>query len=157
MIAKLKELFSFSVTNTEHKNSRQNYYELVSCPLKDMICKVHHSDINNSFLESEKFRKEEDFINSIETLKIAFDRTIELMNHPCTNCAEHFRSTIVESLENIHNELGKKSNGFFGKKRFKSSYLRSIHLLKEFESKGGMGNSNLNNDNKKRFLGNYLN
>lgn len=156
MIARLRELFSFSVTNTQQKNNINFNIETVNCPLKEMMCEVHHSAINKSFLEFEKYRKEKDFKSSIETLQSAFHRTIELMDHPCTNCAQQLRSSIFESLENIHSELEKMTKGFFGKKLFKSSYLRADNVLKEFKTKG-IHSTNQINDNKKRFLGNHLN
>lgn len=154
MIAKFRDLFSFPVTNSKHKNDGHYNFELVNCPLKEMICEAHHSSINKSFQESEKYLKERDYNSSIETLKSAFDRTVQLMEHPCTYCAHHFRSSIVESLENIHDELRKKSNNFFTKKYVKQSYIIADNTLKEFESKGIRP---INHNNKNRFLGNHLN
>jgi len=156
MIAKLRELFSFLVTNTQHDSERQFNIELVNCPLKEMMCQGHHSSINKSFIESETYRKEKDFNNSIETLKSAFDRTTELMQHPCTSCAQHFRSTIAESMENIHDELGKMSKGLFGRKRYKSSFKKAENVLREFEN-NGIHKSNQINNKRKLFLGNHLN
>jgi hypothetical protein len=156
MIEMLRELFSFSVTESKHNKVKQYNFELVNCPLKEMMCKVHHSAINEKFLESEKYRKEKDFNSSIEILKIALNRTTELMEHPCTKCAQHFRSNIIEYLESIHGELEKMSKGFFGKRRHKSSCLKAYNVLKEFENKG-IRNTIQIYDFKNKFLGNHLN
>jgi hypothetical protein len=156
MIAKLRELFSFSLTETQKKNKNSNNIELSNCPLREMMCKVHHTAINKSFENSEKYRKEKDFINSIEYLESAFSRTSELMEHPCTNCAQHYRSVIYDSIIVMHEELDKKSKGFFGKKRYKRMFQKADSVLKEFEGKG-IHNSNHININNKSFLGNYLN
>jgi hypothetical protein len=156
MIERLRELFSFYVTSPEQKTDDLLNVELVSCPLREMICNVHLTAINNNLIESEKLRKEKDFNNSIETLRNAFQKSSELLNHPCTSCAQHFRTKIFESLENIHDELEKKSKGVFNGKKNKLIYNRSKSLLKEFELAGANDKFQLNHSNK-RFLGNHLN
>jgi hypothetical protein len=153
----MRDLFSFSITDTdESTNDKPDKIELVSCPLKEMMCKFHLSAINKSFLESELYRREKDFHRSIETLKSAFNKTTELMEHPCTKCAQLFRSTIIESLENIHGELENMSKGIFGNKRYQSSYIKVDNLLKEFENVGQRDKVQLN-ESKEQFLGNHLN
>ncbi|HPE75837.1 MAG TPA: hypothetical protein P5210_04095 [Draconibacterium sp.] len=156
MIERLRELFSFYITSPEQKTDNLPNVELVSCPLREIICNVHLTAINNSLLESEKFRKDKDFDNSIETLKYAFKKSTELLNHPCTNCAQHFRTKISESLENIHDELEKKSKGVFRRKKYKLIYNRSKSLLKEIKLDMANDKLKLNHSNK-RFLGNHLN
>jgi len=152
----LRELLSFFVTESRTYNDRLNKNELVNCPLREIMCKEHHSAINKNFLESEQYRKELDFTNSIDTLKIAFNRTTDLMLLPCTKCAQQFRSTIIESMENIHSELGKKTKGIFGKKCYTASYNKAESVLKEFENIGAHSSSQIN-DAQKMFLGNHLN
>jgi hypothetical protein len=156
MKAKMSETFSFPVTDSEHFKDTQDTIELVSCPLKEMMCKFHLSAVNKSFLESELYRREKDYHRSIETLKSAFNITTELMEHPCTKCAQLFRSTIIESLENIHGELEKMSKGIFGNKRYQSSYIKVDNLLKEFENVEQRDKVQLN-ESKEQFLGNHLN
>lgn len=156
MIAKLRELFSFSLTDTQHKNKNSDNFELANCPLKEMMCKVHHNVINKNIEEFDKYRKEKDFIKSIEKLESAFNRTTYLMEHPCTNCVQHFRSVIYDSLIVMHGELENKSKGFFRKKRYKLMFQKADLVLKEFEKKG-IHNSNQIKMNNKSFLGNYLN
>jgi hypothetical protein len=152
----MRKLFSFSETETENFNVKKEKIELVSCPLKEMMCKFHLSAVNKSYLQSEKYRKEKDFHMSIETLKSAFNKTTELMEHPCTKCAQLYRSNIIESLENIHGELEEMSKGIFGNKRYQSSYIKADNVLKEFENVGQSKTFQLN-ESKERFLGNYLN
>jgi hypothetical protein len=156
MIERLRELFSFYVTSPEQKTDNLLNVELVSCPLREMICNVHLTAINNNLIESENFRKEKDFNNSIETLRSAFQKSTELLNHPCTDCAQHFRSKIFESLESITYELEKRSKGIFSRKKINSSYLKANSLLKEFELAGAKNKFQFNNSGK-RFLGNHLN
>ncbi len=156
MIERLRELFSFYVKSPEQKTNRDHNIELVSCPLREMICNTHLSAINDSLIKSENYRKKEDYNKSVETLKNAFLKSTELMNRPCSSCAQHFRTKIYESLENINDELEKKSKGFFSRKKIKSSYKKAKSALNEFESTGA--NSKLHFDTSgKRFLGNHLN
>lgn len=154
MKAIMKRLFSFSAT--ENISDIKEKIELVSCPLKEMMCRFHLSEVNNSYLQSEQYRKEKDYHKSIDTLKSAFNKTTELMDHPCTRCARLYRSNIVESLENIHVELEKMSTGIFGNKRYQSSYLKAEKFLTEFGNLG-LGNKFQLNESKEQFLGNYLN
>ena len=156
MKASMKRLFSFSATKTENISNIKEKIELVSCPLKEMMCRFHLSVVNNSYLQSEQYRKEKDYHKSIDTLKSAFNKTTEMMDHPCTRCARLYRSNIVESLEIIHDELEKISTGIFGNKRYQSSYLKVDNFLKEFENIG-LGNKFQLNESKEQFLGNYLN
>ena len=156
MKAMMKKLFSFSVADT--KNFKDDYYkiELVSCPLKEMMCNIHLSGIKESCLESEHFRKAKNFHKSIDSLKKAFYKATELMEHPCTKCAQQYRLNIVKSLTNIHGELEGMSKGIFGDKNYHSMYLMAENTLKEFENTR-ICNSVQLNESKIQFIGNYLN
>ena len=156
MKANKRRLFSFSETETEYLNDKKEEIELVSCPLKDMMCKFNLISVNKSYAQSEEYHKDKDFYMAIETLKIAFNKTTELMGYPCSRCVQLYRSNIVESLENIHGELGKMSTGIFGDKSYQTSYLKAGSVLKEFENVG-LGNKFRLNESKEQFLGNYLN
>ncbi len=156
MKANIKRLFSSFEIEDDQFNVKQKKIELVSCPLREMMCKFHLSAVNKSYLESEQYRKQKDFHRSIEMVKTAFNKTLELMEHPCTRCIKHYHSNIIDSLEKIHGELEEISTGIFGNKRYQSSYLQSIKVLKEFESMGLNNDFQLNESNE-RFLGNYLN
>ena len=154
MKSKIRELLT--QINTKHSKNIQEKIELVNCPLKEMLCEVHLTTIYTSFLKSEQYRIEKNFDQSIETLKSAFYKTSELMDHPCTRCAYHYRLNIIESLENIRNELGKMSKGIFGKKRYQSIYLKADEVVKVVINDGQLNNFQLN-ESKDRFLGNHLN
>ncbi|TNF45387.1 MAG: hypothetical protein EP310_01700 [Bacteroidetes bacterium] len=152
--SKITELFS--QTNTKHLKKIQEKIELVNCPLKAMMCETHLITIYKSFLESEQFRAEKNFDKSIETLHSAFYKTNELLNHPCTRCANLYRLNIIDSLENIHGELKKLVKGIFANKRYYSSYLKADKILKELESEK-LTNKFYVNEPKEKYLGNYLN
>jgi transposase-like protein len=156
MKAKMRDLLSFSETEIKRSDENPEKIELAICPLKEMMCKVHLSSVHKTFLESEKYRREKDFPRTIDTLKNAFNKTTELMGHPCTKCTQLYRSNIIESLESIHEELGKLSKGIFGNKRYKLSYINADNMLREFES-AGLSNKFQINDSRERFLGNILN
>jgi len=132
MKTRMKELFSFTIKETDHSKNKTNKIELVSCPLRDVICKGHLNEVNNNYLQSEQYHREKEFKKSIETLKSAFYKTTELVEHPCANCVQLFRSTIFKSMENIHGELETMSKGFFGSKRYQSSYISADNALREF-------------------------
>lgn len=155
MKANMRKLFSLSVADSECFNDSQDKIQLVSCPRKEMICKVHLAMVNKCYVESEQYRRDKDYDRTIDTLKSAFYKTTELIDQPCSKCALLFRSTITESLENIHGELEKMSTGLFGKKRFHSYSIMAANVLKEFENVKLCNTFNLH-EPKERFIGNYL-
>jgi hypothetical protein len=156
MNAKQRDSFPYTIKETEHSDIQIERIELVSCPLKEIICNVHLSTLNNSFLESKQYHKNRDFQKSIESLKIAFYKTIELMENPCTKCVQHFQTKIIESLEAIYGELNNIVKGIFGDKRFQQNLNTAVKLLKEFEDAVPNHTFNLRED-KEKFLGNHLN
>ena len=151
----MRKPFSFSALNAEKSCNQQDKIELVSCPNKDMICKEHLAVVNKCYMISEQYRKDKNFNLSIEELKSAFYKTTELNELPCSKCAALFRSTITESLEDIHTELKKMSSGIFGSKRYQPSLLMSESVLKEFESIKLCNTIHMNNPGE-HYIGNYL-
>jgi hypothetical protein len=152
----MKKLFTLNLSETEQFTDKQDVIELVNCPLKEMMCKVHLNEINKNYLDSEQFRNKKDYIKSIDSLKIAFNKTTELLEHPCTNCAQLFRQSILKTMLQIHNELDEMSKGFFGDKNYMPGYLKAVSVLTEFKKSKYINSVQLN-ENKERFLGNYLN
>jgi hypothetical protein len=134
MNTNLKRFFSLSAIDHEYLNDNQNKFELVKCPGEGMKCKEQLLVINKIYVDSEFFRREKDFKNSIETLKNAFYITTELSEKPCTKCAEVFRATVIDSLENIHSELKTTTSGIFGNKKYQSSLIFAENVLSELKS-----------------------
>lgn len=156
MKANMRKLFSMSGIDAEHIEVRQEKAELVNCPLREMMCNAHLSVINKSYFEAEKQRKEKNYSSSIDNLKSAFYKTSELINHPCARCVHNYRSIIIDSLENINEELDRTTSGIFGNKRLLPTFLKSSELLEEFKNLRLSYKFQLNESNN-LFLGNYLN
>jgi hypothetical protein len=129
----IKRLFTLFESNTDSLNDNKKI-ELVDCSNGATYCKEHLVFINKRYEESEQFRRDKNYELSIEKLKNAFDKTIELDNHQCAKCAILFRSTINDSLTNIHGELGKMTTGFFANKQYQANYLLSEKILMEFKN-----------------------
>lgn len=145
-----------SQINTHHAKKVQEKIEFADCPLKTMMCEVHLTSIFISLLETEKYRIEKKYDKSVETLKNAFDKTTELLNNPCTTCANHYRSNIIETMENIINELNKTSYGIFRKKIQHLTHIRALEILKEMTNLV-VSNKHQLTESKGKFLGNYMN
>jgi transposase-like protein len=145
-----------SQINTHHSKKIQEKIEFADCPLKTMMCEVHLTSIFISLLETEKYRIEKKYDKSVETLKNAFDKTTELLNNPCTTCTYHYRSNIIETMENIINELNKTSNGIFRKKIQHLTHIRALEILKEMTNLV-VSNKHQLTESKGKFLGNYMN
>lgn len=149
-----KKLFSFSASDAEYLNEKHDKIELVGCPRNGIICQEHLSVVNKCYVESEHYRKEKDFERSIETLKSAFYKTTELVEPPCSKCASLFRLTIIESMENMHNELEGMATGIFARKRYQPGYELAAQVLSEFENFNTCSTFQLD-ESKKRYLGSF--
>jgi hypothetical protein len=114
---KMRKLFSLSETDIEYFNDKMDKIELIDGSL-DSRCIEHLIKVNKGFHESEKFRRDKDFHNSIK-------------EPSCIKFAEFLRSTILNSLENIHWELEKMTSGIFRTKRYESSRLEAGEFLRE--------------------------
>lgn len=134
MNTNLKSLFSLSTIDSEHLNDKQDKFQFIKCPRKEMYCKEQLSVINKIYVDSEFFHREKEYKNSIETLKNAFYITTELIENPCTKCAEIFRATVIDSIENIHSELKKINSGIFGNKKYQTSLILAENVLNELKS-----------------------
>ena len=119
--------------DSSFNNGKINKVELVSCPVLMESCKIHLQEFNKSFSDSNNYRIDKDFLRSVDSLKEAFHRTKTLVSHPCSNCAKFYQSTIIESLENIQDELNMMTTGFLGKKHYKVSLLKVNNTLKDLQ------------------------
>lgn len=131
-----RRLFLLSKTERDYFKDNQNKIELLSCHQEEKKCKSQLSEINAIFSETDMYFRNNDFLRAIEALQIAFNKTTELKESTCISCAQFFRSTITQSLENIHSELEKLSKSVFKNKNIIASYLKADELLKEFKSVG---------------------
>ncbi len=156
MKASMKKFFAISLSQTEQSVDNQDIVEVVNCPLKEMMCKAHLAEIYKSFVQSELYRNEKDYLKSIDSLKIAFTKATELMDNPCTKCAQQLRLSIIKTMVSINDELGDISKGIFGDRNYQSVYLKSVDVLNEFKNAKYMNSVHLN-ESKERFFGNFLN
>lgn len=157
MNTNLKRFFSLSVIDTEYLNDKQDKFEFVKCPKIELNCKEQLSLINKIYIDSEFYRREKDYKSSVEILKNAFFISTELTEVPCTKCASVFRTTIIESLENIQKELNNITNGIFGNKKYKSSLELTETILNELKSYKLHDNFQINRNPDKRFIENNSN
>ncbi|MBN2636650.1 MAG: hypothetical protein JXR61_10300 [Prolixibacteraceae bacterium] len=111
----------------------ENKFELVSCEQNGEKCKSHLSVINENYSEYDIYRQNREYQKSIEALNSAFRKTYELQDSTCVKCAQMFRSTIIQSLENIHAELHNMSTGLFRKKSYKTSYILAGNVLQNLK------------------------
>ena len=136
MKEKMRRPFLLSETDTEYFNDKVDKIELVHGKLENKECIEYLSIVNRCFHESDKFHRDKDFLNSIETLKNAYIKTLELKEPSCIKFAELLRSTILNSLENIRWELEKMSSGIFRSKRYESSRQQVDKFLRAYRKNG---------------------
>jgi hypothetical protein len=131
-----RRFLSFSKVENDWTKNYGNKFEIVSCAIDGKNCKNYLSEINNCFLISNQSNQNKDFQNAIEALKKGFYKSCELNDPVCLNCSNMFRSTIKQSLANIHSELENISDGLFGAKRYFKSYLMACDALNELKQVG---------------------
>ena len=127
-----KDIFSLTAKEGKYFNDKQAKIEVVDCPQDMEECLKQLPEINRYFLESHRYHLNKDYQRSIEALKLAFNTTKEIKESSCLKCAELFRTTITQSLENIYDDLQKMTTGWFGSKRYQSSFEIATLVLAEF-------------------------
>lgn len=119
--------------NAHFKNEKKKKFELVSCPLNGLYCKNIVAAMNKDYVESEAAHLNKEYDKSLDALKNAYNKTMELPESPCSSCASNFRSAINDSVENIHSELKSMSKGLFSTNRYQSSCEKAEQVLNEFK------------------------
>ena len=136
MKANWKRLLSLTKNENDLANNFGNKFEIERCAINGENCKNQLSEINKSYLISNQSNQNKDYSNAIDALKKGFYKSCELNDPVCMNCSKMFRSTITQSIENIHNELENITSGLFGAKRYVNSYLMACNTLNELKQVG---------------------
>lgn len=108
--------------------------QLLQCPRHAVSCHSNLTDINRSYSRSNDYQQNKEYQLSIETLRKAFKKTYDLQESSCQQCARFFRSTIIDSLEDMHNELHRMSGSLFRGKRYQGSYALAKNVLNDLKS-----------------------
>ena len=127
----VKKQFLSSDKSVVYHQLKENKIELLTCHIGSKNCKEPLSVINKCYVEAHCYRLDKDYLNSIDSLKSAFLSTCDLKEDTCKKCAEFFRLTITQSLENINGELYDLTNGFIGNKSYQLSYIKSSDFLQD--------------------------
>lgn len=127
------ELFSISEEEGHYFNDSEGFIEMESCPIEATFCIEPLVLINMKMRISRTRWLNKDYEQAIEELKIAYQKTTEINQNSCLQCARLFRSTITKSMETLHEDLEKMTSGFFKAKRFNSSLKLAASVLKEFK------------------------
>lgn len=96
----------------------------------EKICMKYLPAINEYFRESDRFYRDKNFDRSIEALKNAYDLAGEITEEKGQQCSLFFQATVIQSLENIHNELDRMSRGLFATRKYQPQFENADRLLK---------------------------
>lgn len=121
-----------SQNSSDSLTDKQEKFELISCPLNGKFCTEIRAEMNQNYVDYANFRSMKNFDKSIQALENAYNQTMELPESPCAACAVFYRSTITESVEDVHNELKGMAKGIFSTKRFESSREKAEQVLEDF-------------------------
>lgn len=127
----------FSKVKAEHtfsKNSSEAIH-LESCPQNGDNCKAHRAVINDCLKNSFDCLLDSQYEKSINELKTAFEKTLDMEHETCAKCAELFRLRITASLEQIQGELQQMTTGFFKSSRHKPSLEYATTVINELKGK----------------------
>jgi Na+-translocating ferredoxin:NAD+ oxidoreductase RNF subunit RnfB len=94
----------------------ENKFQLQKCPRGGLKCRSHLAEINRLFKNSQNYLQSKDYQFSVQVLERAFKETYKLKESTCINCAKLFRAEIIDTVNNIHEELTRMSHGIFGKR-----------------------------------------
>lgn len=130
----MKQFFSFSGTDKDYYCNEQKKINHISCHLNGIECKSALSTINNNYLKYNQHHSLKNYSQSINELKSAFYKTSELKRSDCQKCVKYFRSVVTQSLEEMHDELGKMATGLFKTKRYNLSFFEAKDMLLEFKN-----------------------
>ncbi len=129
-----KRLFSISKKEGESIGNNREYIDLVDCPQGGKSCEEHRKVINKSMLASRQHLFNNNYPLTFKELKTAFYKTSELKKVQCFSCAKLFRTSIIRSMENIHNDMEKTSYSFFSGKKLSPNYILATKVLNEFKN-----------------------
>jgi hypothetical protein len=127
--------FSLSVAENDYFNNSQEKIQVTKCRPDGISCKSHLNAINNSFLQSSYYYQNKDYRRAIEALESAFEGTVTIQSNTCSKCVNVFRTTIIETLTNYHDELKSMSSGIFRKRRFIQDYELADNVLNAFQNR----------------------
>lgn len=127
----------FSKAKAEHNfsNNSGEAIHLESCPQNGDNCKAHRAVINECLKNSFDYLLESHYEKSIDELKTAYEKTLDMEQETCAKCAELFRLRITASLEQIQGELQKMTTGFFKSSRHKPSLEHATTVINELKGK----------------------
>jgi hypothetical protein len=147
----MNQLLSLSNTDKDYFFENQKKFDHVSCRFNGTRCKSALASINQNYTEYNYYRSIKAYSQSIIVLKNAFNKTSEINKPACKKCAEYFRATITESLEDVHSELKKMSTGIFKTKRHNLSYIEATNTLIDFKNSVHVNTIKINNQEENAF------
>lgn len=134
------KLFSFFEREENHLQEDKDHIQLVSCPLNGVNCAEHRKEINQSLLLAQKCRMDKEYHRSIGEIKEAYYMASSLSGEGCSQCAQLFQQTILNSLKQMTQDLEKMSSSKLRGSRFQGSYLNAANTLLELEQQHKTGN-----------------
>lgn len=118
----------------EYFENENGPIKLESCPRNGKKCQDQRTNINACLLSSFAYFSDRQYRDSIDELKVAYHKTFEITESPCVKCANLFRQRIMQSLEQVENELQQMSSGLFWTKRHKPNYEYANSTIRELKN-----------------------
>lgn len=125
---------SFSADEEVYFRDQEEKFELISCPLKGAYCDVLRPELNRKYADSQLYIRNRQFVQAMSELKSAYYKTYDLPGAPCGKCAAFFRSELMDSMENMKDELKRMSSGWFKNNRYKPVYEEVKSSVNELKS-----------------------
>ena len=127
-----KKYLSVVASESDYFNDATDKIEFTGCKLSHHTCLDYLPVINELFRDSERYHRIKNFDQALEALEQAFNTASEIKDANCLQCGLFFKATIIQSIENIHDDLSRMRSGLFGTRRYDNSYAKAEKMLKKF-------------------------
>ncbi len=138
MSAFKRNRFLWMYKNIDNSKSKEDKFSLINCSINGFYCKSDIlPEINRLYNESETYRINREYLESIELLRLAYQQTRKLEHSECAVCVSFFQHNIQQTLELMHKELINMSKGIFSRNRHQHAFQKIdevVRNLKSFEN-----------------------
>lgn len=128
----LKKYLSVAVSENEYFHDTTDKIEFTGCKSSKHTCLDYLPIINDLFRESERFHRIKNFDQALDSLDQAYKTANEIKDANCKRCSLFFKATIIQTIENIHDDLSRMRSGLFATHRYDNSYVKAEAMLKKF-------------------------
>jgi len=132
----------FISKDTDYYRDNEDAIELENCPAGGDLCKSQMAFMNKNLISARKLIENKEYTRAVISIKDSFDSTFELKEKQCQACADLFRKTISNKLDQLILDLDEMTNGFMGIKSYQSDLNVAKRLLQDMKDRSNSTDGN---------------